>query len=98
MVALMSFVTQKLLPKRNEVRLYALRFLNFISIKQWVLAAMLAEAWDELMALVRAVDVEEVGVERMGYWLLRFFQLYIGCLLPEDACGKAVMSPMCWVY
>ena len=72
LVAMMWFVIKKLLPKPS-IKVFALRFLRHVSIQRWVLTAMLAEGWDELMFLVRMVDAEEVGVERLSYFLLLFF-------------------------
>ncbi len=84
--AVMAFVIKRLLAKRTEVRRFALRFLAYVSLVNWVLNAMMAEAWDELMAVVRMYDREEVGVERLAYSLSRFVSRCIYLFGPERGC------------
>lgn len=99
--------TVRLLSKRREVCARAQAFLQYCSLEHWLLCGMLAEAWDELMAVVRAFDREEVPVERLASRLASFFSRIVflfgrerGCLRPgsyvHHVWTELKRSPVSW--
>ncbi len=62
-----------LLSRTGRLRRLAVRFLNWMSLKKWVLAAMLAEAQDELMVVIRFTDRLEYPLEQFASVLGNFY-------------------------
>ena len=60
------------LSKRSKIMKAAVWFLGWVTTARCILAAMMADAVDELMLVIRTLDVEEIPVEEIAGLLLRF--------------------------
>lgn len=81
-VAIMKFAVS-CLSMRREVKEHGRRFLEFANAKRWTMAALIAEATDELMLLIRTFDKEEVPIERLSFLLRNYFSRLIYLFGPQ---------------